>query len=61
MPSLIAPSLVALALWLPGCGDPCANQSFILHRDDGIAIAVTFNGTTIPNNALNKAPSRSTN
>ena len=26
MPSLIAPSMLALALWLCGCGDPCADQ-----------------------------------
>ena len=26
MPGLIAPSLLLLALWLSGCGDPCADQ-----------------------------------
>ena len=26
MPGLLAPSLLSLALWLSGCGDPCAEQ-----------------------------------
>ena len=26
MPSLIAPPLLSLALWLSGCGDPCAQK-----------------------------------
>jgi FKBP-type peptidyl-prolyl cis-trans isomerase FkpA len=26
MPGLLAPSLLSLALWLSGCGDPCADQ-----------------------------------
>ena len=26
MPGLIAPSLLSLALWFSGCGDPCADQ-----------------------------------
>ena len=26
MPGLLAPSLLSLALWLSGCGDPCTDQ-----------------------------------
>jgi FKBP-type peptidyl-prolyl cis-trans isomerase FkpA len=39
MPSPIAPALLALAFWLSGCGDPCADQIDQVFLDQAAAAA----------------------